>query len=93
MTAFLECVEEGQPFGEPVADFHHSRNAPLVCFVVGGRKITHIALGRRGSRAGTGLIRLNFDKTEKLLKPVALHSIFKRLPKRNLASVEKRFTF
>lgn len=91
MTAFLECIEEGQRFGQPVADFQHSRNAPLVCFVVGGRKVTHIALGRRGNGAGTGLRRLNFDKTEKLPAPLAIHRILKLLPKRNKASVEKRF--
>lgn len=32
-TTFLTCVEEDQRFGEPVPDFQHSRNAPLVCFV------------------------------------------------------------
>lgn len=91
MTVFLECVEEGQRFGEPVDAFQHSRNVPLVCFVVGGRKVTHIALGRRGSGAGTGLRRLNFDKVEKLPKPLAIYQILKLLPNRNRASVEKRF--
>ncbi len=90
MTVFLECIEEGLRFGEPVADFQHSRNASLVCFVIRGRKVTHIALGRRGSGAGTGLRRLNFDKTEKLPEPLAIHRILKLLPKRNKASVEKR---
>lgn len=91
MTAFLACVGEEQPFAEPVADFQHSRNAALVCFILDGRKITHIAMGRRGSRAGTGLRRLNFDKAETLPEPLALHRIFKLLPKRNLSSVQKRF--
>lgn len=91
MTAFLGCVEEGQRFGQPVADFQHSRNAPLVCFVIGGRKVTHIALGRRGNGAGTGLRRLNFDKAEKLPEPLAVHRILRLLPNRNKASVEKRF--
>lgn len=91
MTAFLECVEEGLRFGQPVADFQHSRNAPLVCFVVSGRKVTHIALGRRGTGAGTGLRRLNFDKSEKLPAPLSVAQILKLLPKRNKASVEKRF--
>lgn len=91
MTAFLACIEEEQRFAEPVADFQHSRNAALVCFVIDGRKITHIAMGRRGSRAGTGLRRLNLDKAETLPVPLALHRIFKLLPKRNLPSVQKRF--
>lgn len=52
ITAFLACFEEAQPFAEPVEDFQHSRNTALVCFILDGRKITHIAMGRRGSRAG-----------------------------------------
>lgn len=91
MPVFLACVEEEQRFAEPVPDFQHSRNAPLVCFVLCGRKVTHIALGRRGVGAGTGLRRLNFDKTEKLPSPLSVAQILKLLPKRNKASVEKRF--
>jgi len=91
MPTFLDCIEEGLTFAEPVADFQHSRNAPLICFVVNNQEITHIALGRRGVRAGTGLRRLNFVKAEKLPKPIPLYRIFDLLPKRNLASVESRF--
>lgn len=91
MTSFLECVEEGQPFAEPVTDFQHSRNVPLVCFIVTARKITHIGLGRRGSRAGTGLRRLNIDRVEKLAEPWSVQKIINRLPKRNAAPVRKRF--
>lgn len=91
MTLFLACVEEEQRFAEPVRDFQHSRNVPLVCFAVSGRKVTHIALGRRGTGAGTGLRTLNFDKSEKLPSPLPFAQIFKLLPKRNMASVEKRF--
>lgn len=91
MTAFLECVEEERSFAEPVADFHHSRNLPLVCFVISARKVTHIGLGRRGTRAGTGLSRLNIDRMEKLAEPLSVQRIINRLPKRNTASVRKRF--
>lgn len=38
MTAFLAWVEEELPFAEPVADFQHSRNAALVCFILDGRR-------------------------------------------------------
>lgn len=34
MTAFLKCVEERSSFAEPVAEFQHSRNVPLVCFII-----------------------------------------------------------
>lgn len=91
MTTFLECVAEDRSFAQPVADFQHSRNVPLVCFVVCGRKISHIGLGRRGSRAGTGLSRLNLDRVEKLSEPLSIQRIINRLPKRNAASVRKRF--
>ncbi len=91
MTVFLDCIEEGQRFSEPVPDFHHSRNAPLVCFVIGDSNITHIASGRRGNSAGTGLRRLNFDKAEKLAAPIAVHRIIDTLPIKNRASAKKRF--
>jgi hypothetical protein len=91
MTTFLECVGEKQSFAEPVADFQHSRNVPLVCFIISARKVTHIALGRRGTRAGTGLSRLNVDRVEKLTEPLSIQRIINRLPKRNAASVQKRF--
>ena len=43
---------------EPVPRFDHSRRAPLIvlcCFEKGA--ITHIADGRKGASAGTGLVR------------------------------------
>lgn len=90
MTTFHACVEGGQAFAEPVADFNHSRNVPLICFVIGGRKVTHIAMGRRGARAGTGLRRLNLDRAEALPAPVSVQRILNKLPKRTTASVRKR---
>jgi hypothetical protein len=91
MAAFLGCIQEEQQFAEPVAEFQHSRNTALVCFIIDGRKITHIAMGSRGSRAGTNLRRLNLEKTETLPVPLAPHRIFRLLPKRNLPSIRKRF--
>jgi hypothetical protein len=91
MTTFLECVAEECTFAEPVADFQHSRTTPLVCFVVSAGKLTHIGLGRRGVRAGTGLSRLNIEKAEALPEPLSVRKLLNRLPKRNAASVRKRF--
>ena len=91
MTSFLQCIEEDQPFAEPVGDFQHSRNVPLICFVVSARKLTHIGIGRRGTRAGTGLRRLNIDRVEEFASPLSVQRIINRLPKRNAASVRKRF--
>lgn len=91
MDTFLECVAEELTFAEPVPDFQHSRTAPLVCFVINSGKLTHIGLGRRGVRAGTGLSRLNIDKAEELPAPISVRKLLNRLPKRNAASVRKRF--
>lgn len=91
MNTFLECVAEERAFAEPVADFQHSRTAPLVCFVVNVGKVTHIGLGRRGVRAGTGLSRLNIDQAEELSEPISVRKLLNRLPKRNAPSVRKRF--
>lgn len=91
MTIFLDCVAEDRAFAEPVTDFQHSRTAPLVCFVVNAGKLTHIGLGRRGVRAGTGLSRLNIGQTEELSEPVSVRKLLNRLPKRNAAAVRKRF--
>lgn len=57
LTVFLACVEDEQRFAEPVHDFRHSRHAPLVHFVVCGRKVTHIKCphgGRRGTFENVG---------------------------------------
>ncbi len=91
MSTLLECVAEERAFAEPVADFQHSRTAPLVCFVISAGKLTHIGLGRRGVRAGTGLSRLNIDRAEELPEPLSIRKLLNRLPKRNAASVRKRF--
>lgn len=91
MTTFLECVGEKPGFAEPVTEFRHSRTAPLVCFIVSAGKLTHIGLGRRGMRAGTGLSRLNINQAEELQEPVSLRKLLNRLPKRNAAAVSKRF--
>jgi hypothetical protein len=47
-------------FAEPVAEFDHSRNVPLVCFIFGHTgQLIYIASGKRGMLAGTDLRRLN----------------------------------
>lgn len=91
MDTFLGCVAEERTFAEPVADFQHSRTAPLVCFMIDAGKLTHIGLGRRGVRAGTGLSRLNIEKAEELSEPISVQKLLNRLPKRNAVSIRKRF--
>lgn len=49
-------------FAEPVQEFSHPRDVPLVCFITNeSGYITHIGLGKRGMRAGTDLRRLNIE--------------------------------
>ncbi len=91
MSTFLECVDEGLRFAEPVAEFQHSRNMPLICFIVHDRAIAYIGLGRRGLRAGTDLSRLNIDRVEALAPPLSVRRILTNLPTRIAASVRKRF--
>lgn len=91
MAVFSECLREEQRFSQEVIDFQHSRNAPLICFVVSGRKLAHIALGRRGTSGGTGNRILRLDKAESLPEPLAVHRILKLLPSRIKSSVQRRF--
>ena len=63
---FEDTYEEGI-FAEPVAEFSHSRNVPLLCFILDdSSQITHIALGKRGRLAGTDLRRLNLERIFKV---------------------------
>ena len=51
---FHHAVDEYGRFAEAVPLFGHSRNAPLVCFIVDpSGRVTHIGRGRRGVNAGT----------------------------------------
>lgn len=63
-------------FVEPVPDFRHPRNIPLVCFVVDKvENITHIGMGSRGERAGTDLSKMNIDKIYPLKQPFDIRDI------------------
>jgi len=91
LEKFRETVEYESHFEEPVAEFEHSRNLPLVCFIINDQAITHIASGRRGSRAGTGLRRLNLFNIEELPEPISLTNLVEALLPRNKAHVKNRF--
>lgn len=68
---------------EPVDYFVHSRRAPLVVFgMFGGRKITHLAAGRRGQRAGTGLSKLALHDLTELDKPITPSALLKEVEPR-----------
>jgi hypothetical protein len=90
---FEECVEEETTFAEPVPEFRHSRHVPLICLLISSeRLITHVARGRRGTKAGTALRRLNLDGVEQLRSPISVERVLDRIPGRLRASVESRFS-
>jgi hypothetical protein len=70
-----------ESFGEPVPEFFHSRNIPLICFVVNRRNIlSHIALGRRGKLAGTDVRRLNLNEIFQLNSVVNINQLVGAAP-------------
>jgi hypothetical protein len=79
----LDEAEDGGSFyrsapfvAEPVARFEHSRRAPLVVFAsFEDGKITHIADGKRGVSAGTGLARLSMQELKELVRPVSFEEL------------------
>jgi hypothetical protein len=79
-------------FAEAVPSFNHSRNAPLVCFIVDpSGHVSHIGRGRRGVNAGTEQSRLNIDEIHSLDSAVSIRDIIVGVPNRNRKAVEDRF--
>jgi hypothetical protein len=75
---------------EPVGSFAHGRNAALivlVCFRDG--KITHIAKGRKGMSAGTGLVRLNMTELQRLDRPLPFEELVGLVPARFRAPLRR----
>ena len=86
----LDEMEHGESFyrtkpyvAEPVPTFDHSRRAPLAVFAsFEDGAITHIADGRKGQSAGTGLVRLNLEDLQPLKRPVRFDEILSGTEKR-----------
>ncbi len=71
----------GPLVAEPVSNFEHSRHAPLVVFAsFEDGQITHIADGRKGASAGTGLVRLNMQDLEALARPIRFDQLEANIP-------------
>jgi hypothetical protein len=78
-TLLLHEAENGGSFyrstpyvAELVSNFEHSRRAPLVVFAsFEDGKLTHIADGKKGVSAGTGLSRLNMQDFNAMRNPPA----------------------
>ncbi len=89
---FHHAVDEYGRFAEAVPLFGHSRNAPLVCFIVDpSGRVTHIGRGRRGVNAGTQQSRLNIEEIHSVDDVVSTQRIIDGVPNRNRKAVEQRF--
>jgi hypothetical protein len=92
-AVLLEAHQSGLTVAESVPEFTHSRSHPLVCFVgFQDASITHLALGRRGHRAGTGLRRLNLTDLSELPEPISHAAVLERIPNGFRSHVATCFT-
>ena len=77
---------------EPVPTFDHSRRAPLAVFAsFEDGSITHIADGKKGRSAGTGLVRLNLEDLQPLERSAAFDEILSKMDKRVRRHLQRRF--
>ena len=80
----------GPLVAEPVPSFEHSRNAPLLVFAsFEDEQITHIADGKKGASAGTGLVRLNMQDLEALARPIGFDELKADVPTNVRAHLER----
>ncbi len=78
-------------FAEPVMEFNHSRKLPLICFIMNkDGLITHMGSGRRGTRAGTELRRLNVSDIRVLSAPILAAQVIEKIPLRTSRWVRNR---
>ena len=76
---------------EPVLAFDHSRRAPLAVFAsFENCLITHVADGRKGQSAGTGLVRLHLEALQPLNRPVSFEAILSGTGKRVRHHLKRR---
>lgn len=79
----LFTSKEYETFAEPVNEFKHSRNLPLICFITNSNgQLTDLAFGSRGLLAGTDLRRLNLSRSYKLNFPIPISDITNHVPTR-----------
>jgi len=88
--SLARCISHGEVFAQPVPDFAHGRTALLVCFVVIDGRLTHIARGKRGLRAGTELRRLNVLEPEAVTVPIDVDRLISDVPARYRLAVTSR---
>lgn len=77
---------------EPVPRFQYSKRFPLVVFASFEPSfLTHIANGRKGSSAGTDLVRLNLEDLEPLKSPISYETLLDEMPKHLRPHLERVF--
>lgn len=77
-------------FAQAVPEFAHSRNVPLVCFILAARgALTHIGLGRRGQRAGNDQRRLNIERLYELRRSISTNEILDKAPKTSRSKINR----
>lgn len=93
LDLFVDTViEQGLPFAEPVPEFAHSRNLPLVCCVVAEDKLLYLGAGRTGYRAGTEYRRLNVADVFKLNTGLNLSDISDIATPRLQTKIRQKFS-
>lgn len=86
----LNAAAESSSVGEPVPSFTHGR-APLVVFASFEEgKITHVADGKKGVTAGTGMVRLNLSNLHELSVPLSFTELLTEVPPRIRTSLKSR---
>lgn len=76
--------------GEPVPRFEHSKRVPLVVLAsFEDGAITHVADGRKGVAAGTGLVRLNMKSVDALSQPVTFPELLQSVPQKVRPHLER----
>ena len=70
-STFKDSVEEWGQFSEAVPKFSKGNGSPFVVFIANHENVfTHVALGKGGIQAGTGLRKLKLDRIGALKKPI-----------------------
>ena len=70
-----------RPVSHPVPKFGVSGRTPIVVFASFHEDaITHIALGKRGPRAGTGMVQLQMHELDELTRPFPFSEIESHVP-------------
>jgi hypothetical protein len=90
-AVLLEEHIHGPGASEPVREFTHSKSQPLICFAsFEDGLITHVALARAGTWAGSRLRRLHLNDLTELPAPVRFDDVLPKIPQKLKAHVAKR---